>query len=151
VEKESAPPWDSDPVRAVEDELTTLLRRARAISWEATRSVHPGLDAGAYGLLLLLRRGGPLRLTDLATRIGVSKGTLSRQVNALENLGLVTRQPDPRDRRAAFLELTSAGHRRFDEVRAARQGQLSGILAGWSRTDQREFARLLRKFNSAPE
>ncbi len=138
-----------DPVRLVEHELTALLRRARAVSCEVTREVHPSLDANAYGLLLWLRRAGATRLTDLAGQLGIGKGTLSRQIAGLESLGLIRRHPDPADRRAALLELTEEGQRRFDDARAARGRQLHHILAGWPEADIAEFARLLRRFNTA--
>ena len=41
-----------ETVRAVEHELTALLRRSRAVSWEIARQVHPNLEPNAYGLLL---------------------------------------------------------------------------------------------------
>jgi DNA-binding MarR family transcriptional regulator len=138
-------------LRRVEDELSVLLRRARAVSWEMAREVHPRLEANAYGLLLYLWRSGPTRLTDLATQLGIGKGTLSRQIRNLESLGLVCRAPDPVDGRAALLEVTDHGRRRFDEARDARLGQLRRTLDGWPREDLAEFARLLGSFNAASE
>ena len=38
---------------------------------------------------------GPLRLNDLAVRMGTSAPTASRAVDALDELGLVDRKPDP--------------------------------------------------------
>lgn len=52
---------------------------------------------------------GPLRLNDLAVRVGVSAPTASRAVEALCELGLVERLPDPTDRRALSIDLTAAG------------------------------------------
>lgn len=141
-------PVGPDALRAVEHELTVLLRRARAVSWEVAREVHPHLEPNAYGLLLLLFRAGPTRLTDLATELGIGKGTLSRQITGLEALGLVRRQPDPADGRAALLDLTEEGQRRFAEARGARQEQLRRTLAGWPTGDQTEFARLLSRYNA---
>lgn len=46
----------AETLRAVEHELTALLRRGRAVSWEVAREVHPNLEPNAYGLLLWLRR-----------------------------------------------------------------------------------------------
>jgi hypothetical protein len=34
-----------ETLRAVEHELTALLRRGRALSWKIVREVHPNLDA----------------------------------------------------------------------------------------------------------
>ena len=51
-----------------------LLRRSRSVSWEIAREVHPNLEPNAYGLLLWLRRSGPIRLTDLAALLGRQQG-----------------------------------------------------------------------------
>ncbi|MER6592078.1 MarR family transcriptional regulator [Micromonospora purpureochromogenes] len=136
-----------ETLRAVEDELTALLRRGRALSWEIAREVHPNLEPNAYGLLLWLRRSGSIRLTDLAVRLGIGKGTLSRQIHGLEGLGLVRRDPDPDDRRASLISLTEEGTHRFDTARAARLGQIRRTMESWPRKDVAEFARLLHRFN----
>ncbi|MEH0935012.1 MarR family winged helix-turn-helix transcriptional regulator [Micromonospora psammae] len=138
-----------ESLHAVEHELTALLRRGRGLSWEIAREVHPHLEPDAYGLLLWLRRSGSIRLTDLAARLGVGKGTLSRQIHGLELLGLVHRDPDPTDRRASQLSLTEEGTRRFDAARAARLGQIRRTLESWPRRDVAEFARLLHRFNDS--
>ncbi|MFC4021321.1 MarR family winged helix-turn-helix transcriptional regulator [Micromonospora sp. GCM10011542] len=138
-----------EPIRAVEHELTALLRRGRAVSWEIAREVHPNLEPNTYGLLLWLRRCGSVRLTDLAARLGVGKGTLSRQIQGLEALGLVRRDPDPTDRRAAQISMTEEGQRRFDAARAARLGQFLRVLETWPARDVEEFARLLGRFNDS--
>ncbi|MEV7328704.1 MarR family transcriptional regulator [Micromonospora sp. NPDC093244] len=138
-----------EPIRAVEHELTALLRRGRAVSWEIAREVHPNLEPNTYGLLLWLRRSGSIRLTELAARLGVGKGTLSRQINALEVLGLVRRDPDPSDRRAAQITFTEEGQRRFDAARSARVGELLRTMNDWPARDVEEFARLLGRFNDA--
>ncbi|MEU3455043.1 MarR family transcriptional regulator [Micromonospora sp. NPDC006766] len=136
-----------EALRAVEDELTALLRRGRALSWEVAREVHPNLEPNTYGLLLWLRRSGSIRLTDLAARLGVGKGTLSRQIAGLEGLGLVRRDPDPTDRRAAQLSLTEEGSRRFDAARTARLEQIRRTMRNWPKRDVEDFARLLHRFN----
>ena len=77
-----------------------LWRRARAINQELTRSVHPDLEPAAYGLLSVLLHQGGMRLTALATCIGVGKPSVSRQIAFLETLGLVRKEDDPDDGRA---------------------------------------------------
>lgn len=138
-----------EPIRAVEHELTALLRRGRAVSWEIAREVHPTLEPNTYGLLLWLRRSGSIRLTELAARLGVGKGTLSRQINGLEALGLVHREPDPSDRRAAQISLTEEGQHRFDVARSARLDEFLRTLDDWPARDVEEFARLLGRFNDS--
>ncbi|MGN9808445.1 MarR family winged helix-turn-helix transcriptional regulator [Micromonospora sp. BQ11] len=138
-----------ETVRAVEHELTALLRRSRAVSSEIARQVHPSLEPNAYGLLLWLRRTDSVRLTDLAAQLGIGKGTLSRQIQALEELGLVRRDPDPDDRRAWRLSLTAAGQRRFDAAREGRLDRFHRTLEDWPTRDVEDFARLLNRFNES--
>ncbi|MDQ8702140.1 MarR family transcriptional regulator [Streptomyces sp. LHD-70] len=136
---------------ALERELTVFLRRARASSGEMARAVHPDLEPAAYGLLVRLEEGGPQRATELAAYIGVGKATMSRQLRALEDLGLVARDPDPVDGRASLMRLTEEGRARFRTVRDARRAKYVQRLAGWDRREVAELARLLGQLNDSSE
>ncbi|MGW8380165.1 MarR family transcriptional regulator [Streptomyces sp. ODS28] len=131
----------------LERELAVFLRRARANSGEMAREVHPDLEAAAYGLLVRLEDAGPQRATDLAEYFGIGKATISRQLRALDALGLITRSPDPGDGRASVLTLTDEGRERFTRVREARRAEYVRRLAAWDRGEIAELARLLHRFN----
>jgi DNA-binding MarR family transcriptional regulator len=49
------------------------------------------------------------RLTDLARRANISPQAMGELVDELEELGYVTRKPDPSDRRAKLIVLTVRG------------------------------------------
>ena len=132
---------------ALERELTVLFRRARAASGDLARAVHPELEAAAYGLLVRLVEAEPERATDLAAYFGVGKATMSRQLHALEDLGLVAREPDPADGRAYLMRLTEEGRERFSRVRVARRERYLGQLAAWDPGEVAELARLLHRLN----
>ncbi|MBQ0853439.1 MarR family transcriptional regulator [Streptomyces sp. BH-SS-21] len=136
---------------ALERELTVLLRRARASSGEMVREVHPDLESSAYGLLVRLEERGRQRATELAAYIGVGKATMSRQLRALEELGLVAREPDPADGRAWLVHLTDVGRERFGTVRDARRARYVRELASWDRGEVAELARLLHRLNRGVE
>lgn len=136
---------------ALERELAVFLRRARASSGELAREVHPDLESAAYGLLMILEDAGEQRATDLAAYIGVGKATMSRQLRALEGLGLVARAPDPADGRAFLVQLTDEGRARFRRVRGARRARYARRLAAWERSEVDELARLLHRLNSTQE
>ncbi|ANW18184.1 MarR family winged helix-turn-helix transcriptional regulator [Streptomyces clavuligerus] len=136
---------------ALERELAVFLRRARASSGEMARQLHPDLEAAAYGLLVRLDESGSLRATDLAGYFGVGKATMSRQLRALEELGLVVREPDPADGRASLVRLTEEGLRRFRQVRDARRARYVAKLADWDRAEIAELARLLHQLNARAE
>ncbi|MFF4716116.1 MarR family winged helix-turn-helix transcriptional regulator [Streptomyces eurythermus] len=132
---------------SLERELTVLLRRARANQAEMAREVHPDLESSAYGLLIRLDEQGGQRATELAAYIGVGKATMSRQLRALEELGLIAREPDPADGRAWLVTLTEEGSRRVGTVREARRARYVRELAHWDRREVAELARLLHELN----
>jgi DNA-binding MarR family transcriptional regulator len=134
---------------ALERELTVLFRRGRAASAELARAVHPDLEPAAYGLLVRLEEAEPERATELASWFGVGKATMSRQLRALEVLGLVTREPDPADGRAYLMRLTEEGRERFRRVRVVRRASYLRQLAAWDRAEVAELARLLHRLNEA--
>ncbi|MFI5753834.1 MarR family winged helix-turn-helix transcriptional regulator [Streptomyces sp. NPDC051569] len=136
---------------ALERELAVFLRRARASSGEMAREVHPELEPAAYGLLVRLEETGSQRATELSYYFGVGKATMSRQLRALEELGLVTREPDPADGRASLVRVTNEGLARFRQVRDARRELYVQKLADWDRAEIAELARLLHHLNARAE
>ncbi|MCX4393942.1 MarR family transcriptional regulator [Streptomyces sp. NBC_00053] len=136
---------------ALERELAVFLRRARSNSGEMAREVHPELEAAAYGLLVRLESAGQQRATDLAAYFGVGKATMSRQLRALEGLGLVAREPDPADGRAFLVHLTAEGLARYRSVRDARRERYVRKLDDWDRSEVAELARLLHHLNARAE
>jgi DNA-binding MarR family transcriptional regulator len=136
---------------SLERELTFLFRRARANQGEMAREVHPDLESAAYGLLVRLEEYGRQRATELAAYIGVGKATMSRQLRALEDLGLIAREPDPADGRAWLVDLTDEGRRRVTHVREARRARYVTQLSHWDRREVAELARLLHQLNGVME
>jgi len=137
-----------DPVSTLERELSVLLRRARAWSGELARAVHPDLEAAAYGLLMHVVDGGA-RATDLADYFGIDKGTVSRQVRLLEQLGLLRREADPLDLRVLRLVATEEGERRLRSARDARRQRVEARLEGWDPADVARLAGLLARYNDS--
>ncbi|GAB7191431.1 MarR family transcriptional regulator [Kineococcus sp. NUM-3379] len=133
----------------LERELAVLLRRSRAISRDMARQVHPDLEPEAYSLLVRLDDVGSARPSDLAGYFGIGKPTLSRQVQLLEQLGLLTRRDDPSDRRAVVLTLSENGRTLVHRAREARRSQLRTLIADWDEADVEQFATLLHRLTSA--
>jgi DNA-binding MarR family transcriptional regulator len=78
------------------------------------------------------------RLTELAERAGLTKQAVGEVIPELEQLGYVTREPDPRDGRAKIIKLTPkgreatlTGRRLFAEIEREWAEQLGeDLLAG---------------------
>ncbi|MFD0273261.1 MarR family winged helix-turn-helix transcriptional regulator [Kitasatospora sp. NPDC127111] len=138
---------DEGPLLAVEREVALMFRRGRARVAELSRRVHPRLEGAAYGMLGYIEQAGRVRVTDVGTHFGVGKATVSRQIRALEELGLVAREVDPLDRRSALVSLTEDGRRRYLGARDARMERVRELLGSWAEEDVVRFAELLRRFN----
>jgi DNA-binding MarR family transcriptional regulator len=84
----------------------TLTRRLD----NALSSLH-GLSFSDFMILYYLDRAPEFRLrrVDLAERLGVTASGVTRSLLPMEKLGLVSRQPDPRDARVGYASLTDTG------------------------------------------
>jgi DNA-binding MarR family transcriptional regulator len=74
-------------------------------------------NSAILDLLVRLRLApdGLLRGIDLVKQLHMSPGYVSRLIDQAEAENLVSRQTDPRDRRAQLIRLTPTGERAFDE------------------------------------
>ena len=79
--------------------------------------------------LAALLSDGPMRVTALAARQGVTQPTMTTLVHSLERDGLVVRMPDPADGRAALVRLTDAGENLVRE----RRRQYAQVAANYVR------------------
>ena len=91
-------------------------RLSRRIRIDGRESLPP-LQLSA---LVTVEERGPLRLSELARREGVSVPTMSRVLTALDEQGLVVRMPDPQDARGVLVRLSEAGEQRLAQVRSHR-------------------------------
>jgi DNA-binding MarR family transcriptional regulator len=115
-----------------------LRRRAHAGPWGGAELTTPQALA-----LRTVAVDGPLRMSALAERLGVSVATASRTVDALAARGLVKRLPDPDDARAVKVCATARGKR---EQRARRDrfvDALDDLLEELSESERRRLAEAL--------
>lgn len=111
-------------------ELVARLRRviprlARQLNETSTGE---DLTPTQYSVLALVRVRGPLGLAELAGLEGINPTMLSRIIKVLDERGLVRRLPNPKDMRAARVEVTQGGERVHDRVRAQRTQVVSECL-----------------------
>ncbi|MEV4149255.1 MarR family transcriptional regulator [Amycolatopsis sp. NPDC049691] len=111
---------------------------ARALA-EAERPVleSHGLTMWQYVVLSALSTGAAASQLVLAQQIHYDKTRLIALLDGLEAAGLVTRAPDPADRRARVVRLTEAGISRHAAVRAAIRELEERMLAGLSAEERR--------------
>lgn len=151
-----APAYSADDtvdaaLKTVEHQISVFWRRARSVSHQLSRQVHPDMEPAAYGLLTVIRREGPIRLTDLALNIGVGKPSVSRQIAFLESIGLVSKEADPLDGRAQAIQLTPKGEEKMHQVQDARREVFRERLGEWPLEDLQTLAKYMAKLNATYE
>ena len=87
------------------------------------------LLADNEALLHLSIEEKPLRMTDIANRLILSRGGTTKVIDRLEAKGYAKRLPDPEDRRATVLEITDAGREVRAEARVVIDEQLQATWA----------------------
>jgi DNA-binding MarR family transcriptional regulator len=109
---------------------------------------HRLVPIAQYDVLLELNAAPArrLRMQELSDRVVLSRSRVSRVVDEMERAGLVRREPDPDDRRAAFAVITDDGRA---ALRKAAPVYLQGIeeefLSYLSLGERRSLERSLRK------
>jgi DNA-binding MarR family transcriptional regulator len=101
----------------------------------------PALSATDAWLLGRITDTGPVRLSELADWQEVDRSTMTTQVRRLEQLGLVSRQPDPRDGRASLVGATRSGAARHRRTKRTARAEYRKLLSDWSEEDLRLVAR----------
>jgi DNA-binding MarR family transcriptional regulator len=90
--------------------------------------IHRELGDQQVWVLLALARSHQLT-TELARQFMVTEPTITRMVDALVRKGYVERQPDEKDRRKIYLQLTPVGRQVSDESHGQFRLALSNMLA----------------------
>jgi DNA-binding MarR family transcriptional regulator len=124
-----------------------LARRLRTTA--AARDA--GLTPTAISLLLGVARTGPVRLSELAETEGLNPTMLSRIVAGMVQDGLLERSSDEGDRRAAWVEVTSAGRKLAQRMRRERTRAVDEALETLSESERRRVEQALPALEALAE
>ncbi len=86
---------------------------------------------------------GSMRVTELADQLGVACSTAGRHAANLEGGELVTRAPDPEDKRVTVVTVTQRGVELIQRLRDVQRDLLAEALSGWDDDDLESLAALL--------
>ena len=126
----------TDPTRTASDlrvVISQLVRRLRA---------EHSLSISHAAVLGRLEREGPRTTSGLAVAERVRPQSMAQTIAELAVDQLVSRRPDPGDRRQTLIELTELGRETLTRERARREGWLAAAIAsGLSPAEQATLAR----------
>jgi DNA-binding MarR family transcriptional regulator len=129
------------PVEGVHATTAELAHELRETMGRVVRRLRagPGPPVSQLAVLGRLDREGPASISDLASAERMRPQSMAQTVRELEDAGLVSRRPDPGDRRRAFIELTREGVDALQATRAAREDWLTQILDRELDADERDL------------
>jgi len=141
---------DDDRVLGIiETQIAYLMRLGEASRRATALKPHRALDRAAYVILRRLQEDGPQNVSAIADRLNLDGSTVTRQVTALQQDGLIERKADPRDGRGTVIAPTTLGLKQVDAVRAARRELYDRVLADWSGDDRADLAKTLERLAHA--
>ena len=114
-----------------------VTRTARRLRQEAGGGLTPSQTAA----LATIHRHGPLTPSELAERERIKRPSATRLVANLEAEGLITKTPDPDDRRSCLLAVSHEGSELLREVRTRKDAYLAERLRKLSAEDRATLRR----------
>lgn len=108
-----------------------------------------GLTMWGYVVLSALDDGPVRTQAALAKAIGADKTRIIGTLDKLQEDGLITREPDPNDRRVRLLGITEAGRAARGSAQAKIQEQEERLLGQLPAADREAFLRAARVLSEA--
>ncbi|WP_454623100.1 MarR family winged helix-turn-helix transcriptional regulator [Brucella anthropi] len=110
-----------------------------------------GLLRPEFVVLWSLYLSAELTLTEVVRSSGFPKNTLSRAVNKLDTLGMISRELDPIDQRRVALKLTEKGRLAVEAVEAKMMDHERMMLESLSPAERLNLSEILTKLVVASE
>jgi DNA-binding MarR family transcriptional regulator len=137
--------------------LSRITRISRHLDL-ARRDAFAELDVWGFDVLAALRRAGEphtLSPSQLMQETMVSSGTMTNRLDRLEEMKLITRQPDPADGRGSLVSLTALGMKKVDVALDQLIKNERTFLTDLNKAEQAQLADLLSRlaanFDIEPE
>ena len=139
-----------EPTRAI-DRFLELLDRLRRLGPEQPPFEEIQITPSQLLLLDRIVASPGCSIREVATELGLTSPTVSVGVRRLEEVGLVERRPDARDRRAVRLFATPRGEALQQRAQAYRRQKAHRLLADLTLQEQAQLLDLLDRAISTAE
>lgn len=116
-------------------------------SWEQSIIRDSEYSLAQIHTLEVLGSCGPMKMKDLAVRLGITTGTLTVQVDKLVKASLIERIYSQTDRRSILVDLTSKGRDVFEYHNHLHLTFTEKLLKGLNEEDEQALIALITKVN----
>lgn len=89
----------------------------------------------------------PRRMSDIAKRLDVTMGTLTTNMNSLEDKGYIIRERSTTDKRVVLVVLTPKGKKAFYHHRGFHQNMIKAIVKGLDEDEMKVMIKCLLNLN----
>ena len=133
-------------------ELLHALFVVRNVNFQRLRHWKCDMNMPSFALLKQLQMrdeksaSGGTWLSEMREFLCVSKAAVSQMLGTLEKRGLVTREPDPDNRRTIIVKLTEKGNETIDEYERSFDALIGILIESFGEKDTRETIRLIKKY-----
>lgn len=103
-----------------------------------------GITKNMYRIMTVLREDEPAAISHLADRSLVKRSTVSRIVDRMTEMKLVSTAIDPQDNRVTTVNLTPFGHEMLDRMTPIVANQFRRAIDGLSSDEISELVRILK-------
>ncbi|GAU77285.1 MarR family winged helix-turn-helix transcriptional regulator [Fusibacter sp. 3D3] len=105
------------------------------------------LTVAQFGVLEALYHKGDMKICELIEKTLSTSGNMTVVIRNLEKEGLVTRQSNPEDRRAFWIQLTSKGETLIEAVFNLHLMELNRFFKLLTEAEKHQLHHLLKKLN----
>jgi len=109
-----------------------------------------GAEKRILFLVLKLKEGQPVMVSEIANNIGVTFAAVTHQINALEKKGCVKRIADKNDRRIVLVSLTEEGRAQVKKIKDEFKKKIIVLADFLGEKDTKELIRLVKKISKFP-
>jgi DNA-binding MarR family transcriptional regulator len=110
-----------------------------------------GLQLPEARVMTVLGARRPVSSNAIVQHTSMDKATVSRAIARLLRLGLLTRRPDPRDRRLLVLDFTQKGRRTYAKLARLARAWEAWLTAGLGRSERGRLLETLARLSSRLE
>jgi DNA-binding MarR family transcriptional regulator len=103
-------------------------------------------DAATLAILNLVAAHPRVRPSDIASALGVNQSSTTRQMQKLEQRGMVRLAADPRDGRSCHILLTTAGRDEMRRLQSIGLDRFALFVKDWDARDVQRLTHLLARF-----
>ena len=140
----------ADPTTDVTALADQFMRMAKRIRHRSAHDLAPlNLTPSQARALRAIARAEPVRIVTLAARLDIVPRSATTVVDALEQQGLVTRAPDPADRRSVLVQLSPVGRDRMSHLHDSQRQAAGDLFRTLPTADRTDLARILATLDTA--